>query len=367
MSTFQARLTGAAYPPAGTIATARFESGRLLVDAAGLALSPAALIVSVGGFEQPELFLNWLDDQGAQAALQPLAEADIATLLADAPPALQPQLQQWRGRGGNRRQVWGWLGALAGGTVLLGALAWWQAPRAAAWLAGQVPVSVEEKLGRLALAQVRAQSRLLDSGPAQQAVQRIGAELTRGSRYRYHWIVKQDPTVNAFAMPGGYIVVHTGLLQKAASPTELAAVLAHEVQHIEQRHSLKQMIGSLGWGALLSVTLGDVSAVAATLAHQAGTLYFSRDMEDEADRLGFQALLRANIKPDGMLGFFQKMAEADAKDGGATLPAWISSHPDTAQRSARIRALIAAQPCPSCRTLDGDWPALVASLGAAGK
>ncbi|MFM9436609.1 beta-barrel assembly-enhancing protease [Janthinobacterium sp. CG_23.3] len=367
MPTFQARLSGATYPPAGSIVGARFERGRLLVDAAGLALDPAGLIVSVGGFEQPELFLNWLDDNGAPAALQPLAAADIATLLADAPPALQPPLQLWRQRGGNRRQVWSWLGALAGGAVLLAALAWWQAPRAAGWLAGQVPVSVEEKLGRLALAQLRSQGRLLDSGAAQQALQRIGAELTRGSRYRYQWFVKQDPTVNAFAMPGGYVVVHSGLLQLAANPTELAAVLAHEVQHIEQRHSLKQMIGSLGWGALLSVTVGDVSAVAATLAHQAGALYFSRDMEDEADRLGFQALLRANIKPDGMLSFFQKMAEADAKDGGAVLPAWISSHPDTAQRGARIRALIAAQPCPPCRSVDGDWAALVASLDAGKK
>lgn len=367
MSPFQARLSGAGFPPAGSIASARFEFGKLRVDDFNLALEPAELIVSVGGFEQPELFLNWLDGKGAQAALQPLSAADIATVLAEAPPALQAQLQQWRQRGRHRRQVWGWLGALAGGALLLAGLAWWQAPSAAAWLAGQVPVSVEEKLGRAALSQVRSESRLIESGPAQQAVQRLGSELTRGSRYHYHWIIKRDPSVNAFAMPGGYVVVHTGLLEKAAGPTELAAVLAHEVQHIEQRHSLKQMIGALGWGALLSVTLGDVNAVAATLAHQAGTTYFSRDMEDEADRLGFQALLRAKIKPDGMLSFFQKLEQQDGKDDKLAPPAWISSHPQTAQRIARIRALIASQPCPPCRAPDGDWPAVVASLGGADK
>ncbi|MDC8760823.1 M48 family metallopeptidase [Janthinobacterium fluminis] len=366
MSSIHAHLSGSSFPPEGLRVTARFEAGKLRIEAAGplLELDPDQLIVSVGGFEEPQLYLNWLDANGKQAALQALAEADIAALLATAPAPLQAQLQQqWRQRGRQHRQVWGWLGGLAGAALLLGALAWWQAPRAAAWLAGLVPVAVEEKLGLAVLAQVRAQGGLLDSGAAQQAVQRIGADLTRGSRYQYRWFVKKDASVNAFAMPGGYVVVHTGLLEQAAGPTELAAVLAHEVQHIEQRHSLKQMIGALGWGALLSVTLGDVSGVAAPLAHQAGTLYFSRDMEEEADRLGFQALLRAHISPDGMLTFFQKLEKTTA--GAAALPAWASSHPQTGERIERIRALIAQQPCPPCRPLDGDWRAVVGSLGAA--
>ena len=190
-------------------------------------------------------------------------------------------------------------------------------------------------------------------------MQDIGRTLTAGSRYQYRWLIKQDDTVNAFAMPGGIIVVHTGLLRQAGDPGELAGVLAHEVQHVEQRHSLRQMISSLGWGALVGVTIGDISTVASMLAHQAGTLYFSRDMEEEADRLGLLALQRAQIRPDGMLRFFQKL---DDKDKGAT-PGWISSHPQTAARAQQIESLIASKPCPACVPLASKhWQAMKAAL-----
>ena len=167
-------------------------------------------------------------------------------------------------------------------------------------------------------------------------------------------------------MPGGIIVVHTGLLRQAGSPGELAGVLAHEVQHVEQRHSLRQMITSLGWGALVAVTIGDISAVAAMLAHQAGTMYFSRDMEEEADRLGVQALQRARIRPDGMLTFFQKLGEEN-KDK-AQAPGWISSHPQTAARVQRVTALIDATPCPACLPLGSShWQVMKAVLPAGDK
>ncbi|CDG85588.1 M48 family metallopeptidase [Janthinobacterium agaricidamnosum] len=349
----------------GRPVSAHFFGRQLLIAPDGPVVDAGDLVISVGGIDGPELLLNWLDGHGVQHALKPAAAADIAMLLESAPPLLQPQLAQWQQRGRNTRQIWGWLGAIAGGALLLGALLWWQTPHAAGWLAGRIPVSVEQQLGRAALAEIRQQGGLSESGPLQQAVQDIGRRLTAGSRYQYRWIVKQDDTVNAFAIPGGIVVVHTALLKQAANPTELAAVLAHEVQHIEQRHSLRQMIASLGWGALLAVTVGDVSAVAALLAHQAGALYFSRDMEDEADRLGLQTLQRARIKPDGMLTFFKKIGENDSAGG---LPAWISSHPQTPERIARITALMASQPCPSCQDLNTDgWKALTNSIGTAQK
>ena len=353
MNNFNALLIGKDFPPAGLAVSARFELGQLVLNGRAVVVEATDLVVSVGGVEQPALFLNWLDDNGAQAALTPRTADDLAILLASAPPSLHTPLQQWRLRARNRHQVWGWLGAGGAACALILLVLWWQAPNAVAWLAGKIPVTVEEKLGSAVLAQLRGEGALQESGPQQQAVQRIGARLTENSAYRYRWIVKQDPTVNAFAMPGGIVVVHSALLAKVANPTELAAVLAHEIQHIEQRHSLRQMITSLGWGALLALTLGDVSSVAALVAHQAGTLYFSRDMEEEADRLGFQALLRARIKPDGMLGFFQTLEKQQGETATA-LPAWVSSHPPTASRIARIRTMIVEQPCPECRVVEGD-------------
>ena len=365
MTPFQALLTGPEGGAAGTPVSAHFFGRQLAIDAPGHNVDVAQLVVSVGGVDGPELFLNWLDAQGRQASLKPFGMEDIAIVLREAPPALQPQLQRlWGERQRNRRQVSGWLAGLTGAAVIASALLWWQGSHAVGALAGWIPMSTEKQLGELALAQVRAQGGISEHDVAQQTLQEIGRKLTAGSRYQYRWLVKQDDTVNAFAMPGGIIVVHTGLLRQAGDPGELAGVLAHEVQHVEQRHSLRQMISSLGWGALVGVTIGDISAVAAMLAHQAGTLYFSRDMEEEADRLGLLALQRAQIRPDGMLRFFQELDDKDK----ASVPGWISSHPQTAARAQQIESLIAATPCPVCTPLTSQhWQAMKALVAPATK
>ncbi|MGK5076766.1 M48 family metallopeptidase [Janthinobacterium sp. HLX7-2] len=362
MTPFQALLSTPDGGSAGTTVSAHFFGAQLVIDAPGTSVDVAQLVVSVGGMEQAELFLNWLDAQGRQASLKPLAANGIAIVLKEAPPTLQPQLQRlWRERQHNRRQVSGSLAGLTGAAIVASALLWWQGGNAIGALASLIPLSMEKQLGQLALSQVRAQGGIVESGAAQQTVQEIGERLTPGSRYQYRWLVKNDDSVNAFAMPGGIIVVHTGLLRQALDPGELAGVLAHEVQHVEQRHSLRQMISSLGWGALLGVTIGDISAVAAMLAHQAGTLYFSRDMEEEADRLGLHALQRAQIRPDGMLSFFQRLGGQE--QGKTTAPGWISSHPQTAARAQQIQSMITATPCPSCRPLtSSNWQGMKAAL-----
>lgn len=355
--------------PAQRSVSAHFFADALVVDSGApsgsdVQVAASDIVVSVGGFEQPALYMNWLGGDGAQCSLTPASDADLQALLASAPASLQPQLQQWRQRGQNTRQIWRWISGLLVACLLLTLLAWWSYPRLTGWLVEQIPIPLEEKLGTLALAQLRAQGELIDSGPAQQAVQRIGARLTKGSAYHYQWLVKRDKTVNAFAAPGGIIVVHSALLEQTANPDELAAVLAHEVQHVEQRHALKQMASSLGLAAVLGVTIGDVSGAAAAIAQQLGSTYFSRDKEEEADRLGFETLLRAGISPDGMVPFFRKL---DRAAGDITVPAWVSSHPATRERIAKLEALIAAQPCPACRPLDGgpDWAATMRGLGPA--
>ena len=112
MKTFAALLSG----PAGTTSvTAHFFGKQLVLHDLGISVEIDQLIVSVGGMEQPELFLNWLDTQGRQATLQPLGAEAIATVLQDAPASLQPPLHKlWRERKHNRRQVSGWLAGLTG-------------------------------------------------------------------------------------------------------------------------------------------------------------------------------------------------------------------------------------------------------------
>ena len=184
MTPFQALLTAPEGGPAGTPVGAYFFGSQLCIEAPGPTVDIAQVIVSVGGVDKPELFLNWLDGQGRQASLKPLTREDIAIVLREAPAALQPQLQRlWGERQRNRRQVSGWLAGLTGMTAIAAALLWWQGGHAAGALAGWIPLSAEMQLGELALAQVRAQGGISEHGVAQQTVQEIGRKLTAGSRY----------------------------------------------------------------------------------------------------------------------------------------------------------------------------------------
>ncbi len=358
MQTIRALLYGGDLPPVGTKVFAYFVEHRLVVDNMDIDVAVSELIVSVGGFEHDELFLNWQESTGEKWALKPFEARDIQMVVATAPASLKTQLTKWHLRNRHIKMVWGSISAVFAFLLLLLVLLWWQYDRALTWITAQIPISTEEEMGKSGLAQMRAESEIIDSGVAVNALQDIGGQLTKGSRYHYQWVIKIDDTLNAFALPGGIVVVHSALIKETENPDELAAVLAHEVQHIEQRHSLKNMVNSLGWAAILTVTLGDVSAMGAVIAHQMGSMYFSRDLEDEADRLGFQALINANIKPDGMVTFFQKMA----KEEKGTAPAWVSSHPATVERIKTIEALMVKQPCPQCRSLAFDWQQVQAQV-----
>lgn len=379
MHTFHVWLSGGPHPLPGLAVAARFDARDLLIDELDLVQDCQAIVVAVGGLDARQLSLNWLAANGQQWSLQPASASDLATLLATAPAALQAQFGPWHRRNGAARrasaQIWSWIIAVpaAAGLLLLGL--WLTYPHASAWLATQIPVALEEKLGNALLASLREDGALIENGALQQAVQQTGARLSAESRYRYRWIVKQDASLNAFALPGGIVVVHLGLLQTMNDATELAAVLAHEVQHVEQRHGLKQMVSSLGLAGILALTVGDVSAMAALAAHQVGNAYFGRALEEQADRLGIEALLRAQIRPDGMVSLFRKLEQRqpsgekagnEAKDAESA-PAWMMSHPQTAQRIEAVEALIARQPCPACSSLADESDSLAQALAAQAK
>jgi Zn-dependent protease with chaperone function len=373
LHTFHAWLSGGPHASPALAIAARFDARDLLIDELDLAQDCREIVVSVGGLDQRQLSLNWLAANGQQWSLQPASASDLVALLATAPAALQAQFEPWHRRSSVARRasakVWGAIIALPVlGALLLLAL-WLGYPHASAWLAAQIPVTLEEKLGNALLASLREDGALIEKGPLQQAVQQTGQRLSAESRYRYRWIVKQDPSLNAFALPGGIVVVHLGLLQKMSDATELAGVLAHEVQHVEQRHGLRQMVSSLGLAGILALTVGDVSAMVALIAHQAGSTYFERDLEEQADRLGVQALLRAQIRPDGMLTLFKKLEQSQSsrKDGAESAPAWLASHPQTAQRISDVEALIAQQPCPACSSLADESNSLARALAAQAK
>jgi len=137
------------------------------------------------------------------------------------------------------------------------------------------------------------------------------------------------------------------MLQTAERPEELAGVLAHEMQHIYRRHAMKALVRDLSIAAIVGAVFGDITGIGA-LAVAAGrtltTLHYSRETETEADREGLRLLQAARIEPAGMVRFFETLKK---HTGDAGLPAYLSTHPDTEQRLAEMKALAAAMPVQS--------------------
>ncbi|MBH0204422.1 MAG: M48 family metallopeptidase [Nitrospira sp.] len=179
--------------------------------------------------------------------------------------------------------------------------------------------------------------------------------------YKFQVTVVKSEVVNAFALPGGYIVVFTGLMKKADSGEEVAGVMGHELNHVLQRHGLERIVKQLGLVAVLSIVLGDHQGLAGMMK-QLGvellTLKFGREQETEADLTGLQLLHRAKIDPSGMIRFFEQLSE---KDEGRT--EWLSTHPMSGARAERLKAELAAMPKMIPAPFSFDWTKVRGALG----
>lgn len=236
------------------------------------------------------------------------------------------------------------------------------ADRIASEIVAGIPADQENILGDLALVEIRTKMRLHEQGPAVDAVRAIGEKLTTGSRFQYRWYVGERSQINAFSVPGGIVVVYSGLIEAASSPEELAGVLAHEVAHAELRHGLRASVKGIGLSGLFRLLLGDSSA--AGWAGNLGGLKFSREHEAEADADGLRRLLAAGIDPSGMVRIYEKLARP-AVTASAMTTALMATHPATDERIAELRAAIKRQNSsagiPSV-PLGIDWPAVQRSL-----
>ena len=246
--------------------------------------------------------------------------------------------------------------AVAAGAVMYA----WAIPAAAGLVAGRVPVSWEERLGQAAVDQFTAsKSRCVD--PEREAA--IGAIVKRLLEpvarvpYTFRVTVLDDRTVNAFAVPGGQIILLRGLVERARTPEELAGVLAHEIQHVLHRHATRLLLQHASTGLLLVAISGDLTGVMAygiESARVLGTLSYSRQLESEADMEGLRMLLAADVDPRGMIAFFETV-----RSGENGLPAaarYLASHPPAADRIESLKRLAASIPHRSRPLLpDRDW------------
>jgi beta-barrel assembly-enhancing protease len=357
------RVTAVLHATGGTTAgepcSVAFVGESLVIEAQRTLTLPASeLSASMGGFGDDTLFIH--ATHGGNVISVAVSDAAAQRMLVqDAPAGFARALGRSHRAVNYHRRKWNTVLGTLGGVALTAVIVWWQSEAIVAWAADRVPQAREEQIGRLLLNDVQAEGGLRESGAALDAVKKIGTQLTQGSRYKYQWLVKESSEVNAFAGPGGVVVVNTGLIAKADTPEELAGVLAHEVQHVEHRHTLRSMIHSAGWAAVLAVALGDVSAITGVFIHQAGNLHHSRKLEAEADADAVVALAREGISPAGMESLFVKLQQEQKAKGEDFSIALLSSHPATADRLAAVAALVKATPC-ECKPMDMDWAAVKA-------
>ena len=360
-NTLEALLFGAGLPTAGLPVRCQITSDSLVLDDQKLNISFDQLTAEVGGFNHNQLQLHWqLDDNGYM--LIAIDKAGQQALRAALPLASVKGLKKWHSSTKTQTMVWHSVLYGAGFLLLLAILVVWQYDRVLTFVANQVSMETEKKLGESVLKSISSSENFLKEGVAVDAIKKIGTQLTKGSRYKYQWYVVKDDTINAFAAPGGIIIVNSGLIKKADSANEIAAVLAHEVQHVEQRHSLKNMLHSAGVASVVLLVLGDANAVMMIMAQQVSQQYFSRKVEADADLKGAQLLTKTHIDPSGMPSFLKKLA-AEYKDLDNT-PEWLSSHPETIQRIKNAEAYVAQHQCKTCLPLSWNKTEILAEINA---
>lgn len=228
-----------------------------------------------------------------------------------------------------------------------------------------LPHSVDEQIGELAIEHMSMSGSPVDDPKLEAGVRaivdRLAPHAAKGFTYRVRVI--DGAMVNAFALPGGYIVVYTGLIRSAERPEQLAGVLAHEIAHVTRRHGMRRIAQSVGLVAAIQLLFGDVSGVAAVaveLLREGAINSYSRDQEREADLEGVRILRAAKLDPSALADFFALLAKREKRL--PTAVAWLGTHPDLQERIATVRreaakAEVAAQPIPV------DWSDLQRRAG----
>ncbi len=203
-------------------------------------------------------------------------------------------------------------------------------------------IQKEIALGKTMAEEVERDSKLLDDPVITEYVNRLGQNLVRNSDAKVPFTIKviESDEVNAFALPGGFFFVNSGLILKAESEAELAGVMAHEIAHVAARHGTRQATRGqiVNYGSIPLIFMGGWAGYAvrqaAQLAVPLGFLKFSRGFEREADMLGLQYLYKTGYDPTSFVDFFEKIQAMEKKKPG-TIASVFSSHPMT---SKRIRA-----------------------------
>ena len=282
--------------------------------------------------ERPELMIYTADD----AILQHPAFTGVASLRDQASAILS------RRELSRRLRLVAY--ALVGCVVIACSLSWGSG-MLVNYLARRVPPEVERKFGDDAVHSLQEKGRLVDDTNKIAMLAALAGPLARvlppgENQLQFHICRDEEP--NAFALPGGHIVVNAGMLSMADRPEELLGVLAHEMAHVTQRHHFRHIISAAGPLLVFGVFLHSRDGMLNTIAAGSGIMVyqgFSQEYEKQADDVGWQYLVAAGINPDGMISVFRKLQAYEEKEKlGHVLPQAFQSHPAINKRIARLES-----------------------------
>lgn len=349
-----------------------FTSGGLPAQTVTLPL--AGLQLRLGGAGNRLIFLSHPAHPGWQ-----LYTADHALLrapvLAGHPACLALGTARHRHRLLSWGAVFGGLAAL----LLAGLVVWWSLDAASAAAARRVPLAWEEKLGGTVVQQYRMGREFMAEPEAAALLEPLTGPLVTAvpePKYTLRFHIVNDPTLNAFALPGGYVVIHSGLILKASRAEQLQGVLAHEIAHVTGQHGVRAVIRTSGLYLVAQALVGDASGLMAVLADAAPLLMrqkYSRDFEREADADGYAMLQRARVDPRGMADFFrlvleeerrqmEKVGDENARRAMEAARAFLGTHPETPERIATLEKRLAKEPATGWRDDQAAFLALQAHV-----
>lgn len=293
-------------------------------------------------FEWPVKRVRLLDvDAGKARLAAPDGEARLILALVDWEAMAGPVAATRRREGRRELHLVGWLAA---GAAVLALGIFVGIPAAAGPLAHATPPSLEAEMGANMGHQIKLVMRPCRGDvTGLEELRAMTARLAGHSKMPFQVEITpvRAPMVNAFALPGGGILVTGDLIAMAKSPDELAAVIAHEIAHVEKRHAMQAAWRSMGVGLILDAVVGGGTGAGQQAILLLGGFTeqrFSRELELEADARAMQLLKAEGISTAGMADFFDRLADHRSSREAKDVAEWFSTHPDTERRAKTARA-----------------------------
>ncbi len=223
-------------------------------------------------------------------------------------------------------------------------------------VAAQIPADWEAQLGASAISDFQSNNPMMEQERSDPLLAPLVDPLLAsvpGDRYDFNFYIMHDESLNAFALPGGYVVIHTGLIEAADAAEEVLGVVAHEIAHVTEQHGLRNIINTAGIYIIITAVLGDLSGVLGIITDASYLLLrqsYSRDFETEADETGHALLTEARIDPRGLARFFEKLLDVEdemmskiendnAREMVERTLGFLSTHPATQDRIDNLRSM----------------------------